>query len=908
MYGKLKEASPSRNKNLRQDEAAVIKAIQKHILTVLANEEIAAKLENLEIRLKLHLELIEKKRLESYQEMSIKKFLELISLNWPETLKSQIKDCLSQKIKEIILKNKAKDINVAIIDCLNAQQSHISRIRTQCEIMNERCKANWQKRLKEQSPIVQAKAKIMKNVSNKHAKKSNSVKRLRFELPEQLEDVRDIEIKLQDSIKENKILKEKLLEFQRKNIENVQIAEDEFKKLKSELFLSRNKQKELEDIIDFQQRELELIKESIEDSKIENMSYKTICEDLNKKAEKFRNLKLLHRFFMLFSSRCRFLKNVSIFKSFIEIKREKETCKVALSGWKWIHKFERMLSYGKQKKSRKIVRNLFRNWRRYTDISLIIKGAGIKRSQDLQQKTINAWKIYSEKRYVSNEKKIKAETANQFRLKWNLFEKWKKAHDHAEFDKKSDKVDDIEKIYCNKLCKKSLLGLRVWYYDIRLPEIMQKMKTNSFYERNLIKKSFKGMKLLCWNKSHYNSILYQMKAKNSSKITKVYFSAWKKSIKEEKLKKNLWLLLKQHIQKKFLNKWLFEYSKKQKLNSLKITSHQRYSNSIARRYFNIWRTYLQKLQTIRILNKYILNKKNRNLMRTVFFEWIKKKMSSSLQDVSRLKKELEDSASINQSQLELKTSKFLKNINEKDKHIQLIQAQLSKMKEKYHSESKELFELKLKINELDKSYQTKINEIAVANEEIVNNLEKKIRKYELQIKHLSSQVEKLEYENSYCIGQNRNLKEEVNKLKTIKTQLELEIQLLHQENESKIILSPIRESFSKGFETGGFDSKFIQSPNNSNIKPRQIFSLPVSYTSSPQGEIEEELTFRPARNKSSIEKELEERIQSLKSLTSERNHQKSSVTYQELTNRIMNLEEKINLSAEKLKAKNTLLL
>lgn len=348
-----KKDSPDKNRAIKVTvdihQANLVRSTQKYMPTIIANEQTVAKLENLESKLKLHLELIEKNLITVFLDVSIPKIVDIINLEWPDSLKLHIKNSLIYKTKEIISHNKykAKDLTVAINDCLTTQQSHISRLYGLCEILIEKIKASSQKKSKE--------------LQKKHSLKGSSIspkvskvaKRLRFVLPEDTkEDSKNTERKLHKSVQEIKGLKDKLLSFQSKNIENVIYAEDEFKRLNRELILSKTRQIELEEIVEFQQRELEILKTPPEKIK----KFKLTESSLN-----FCRLRLLARNFRMMKSNCRLSRKLKYFR--VRNSRSKEICKVALAGWKWIYKFEKMIRCEDFKKKVLIIKSIFKSWR-----------------------------------------------------------------------------------------------------------------------------------------------------------------------------------------------------------------------------------------------------------------------------------------------------------------------------------------------------------------------------------------------------------------------------------------------------------------------------------------------------------------------------------------------------------------
>lgn len=296
-------------------------------------------------------------------------------------------------------------------------------------------------------------------------------------------------------------------------------------------------------------------------------------------------------------------------------------------------------------------------------------------------------------------------------------------------------------------------------------------------------------------------------------------------------------------------------------------------------------------------------------------------MLASFKVIDRIKNKLEESLNTNQSNLENKTSKFVKNLNEKDKHIHLLQAQINKFKEKSQNESHELTEYKSKIENLQKEYNKKLLELDTINTEKSSKLEVELKGYEIKYKKLWSKFEGLDAERNRFCAENKNLNEEIEEIKKENEFMKNQVKELNRKNESKLLLSPISNDCNSIYETKIDFSDTKKAPNFYGYfnKPKYMYSVPVSYTSSPQMGEDEEMTFRSIKTKLNDEKislkqELEERIRSSKfnriGNMSPRpiQSQQSNFTYQEISSRITSLEEKINISAEKLKAKHNFLL
>jgi len=206
---------------------------------ILDNEKQASKLENLENKLKLHSELVRNGKIKVYRELSIDKYLELVKLEWPVSFSNLVLSHLENRIQEVLsgFPEDSKDWEFAYMECLSVQQQHIADKTVVCEKLAKSCISNFTKLndtmpLKAPRPISKPSLQSTKSQSAKSTPMKAvkfPVKKLEFEKPE------GQELRFHEVVAENNKLKEQLLKFKMQNLENVDIAKKEMKKMHSEL-------------------------------------------------------------------------------------------------------------------------------------------------------------------------------------------------------------------------------------------------------------------------------------------------------------------------------------------------------------------------------------------------------------------------------------------------------------------------------------------------------------------------------------------------------------------------------------------------------------------------------------------------------------------------------------------------
>lgn len=232
----------------------------------------------------------------------------------------------------------------------------------------------------------------------------------------------DIEFKYHKLVIENALLKEKLKEFQVKNLENVKLAEIELRKLFLQLKESKASQEELLNINQDQQIQLEIAVAKI--SELENtvsaMNY-SIDQSLCSVEDRFRTFSLLKKAFKLLVEACNRQKKITVFQRKMRFKNKYETIKISFAAWKWHLKCEVYLNYRNKDMNTKLLRRVM-NGLRTIVLNYKIAQEKVKIKQDVIVKfCFSVWNDYIVYRHRRKLRTYEAREYYQTIQKKNLF-------------------------------------------------------------------------------------------------------------------------------------------------------------------------------------------------------------------------------------------------------------------------------------------------------------------------------------------------------------------------------------------------------------------------------------------------------------------------------------------------------
>jgi len=112
---------------------------------ILANEQTTAKLESLVSKLEVHKEMICNHQVETYSQVNVTALLNMLTLDWPGKIKSDIKSWVYSKLNEVWneLPEDSAEWENTWNECLESQNEKNNHLRHICEILSSECMAKF---------------------------------------------------------------------------------------------------------------------------------------------------------------------------------------------------------------------------------------------------------------------------------------------------------------------------------------------------------------------------------------------------------------------------------------------------------------------------------------------------------------------------------------------------------------------------------------------------------------------------------------------------------------------------------------------------------------------------------------------------------------------------------------------